>query len=147
MICPNCDAELPPNAKACKECGSDDRTGWSREGRDLLPAEPAPPPRRSAGRVVAALVTLGAFATCWILGGPLLLAAGVVVAAALFGLSRLHASAPMRERDLERQLANRARGDADLPRRLVESEMRRRPGITRLQALELALSRLEHDRR
>ena len=27
--CPNCGAELPPNAKACPECGSDETTGWS----------------------------------------------------------------------------------------------------------------------
>jgi predicted nucleic acid-binding Zn ribbon protein len=28
-ICPNCGAEVPPNAKACPECGSDEKTGWS----------------------------------------------------------------------------------------------------------------------
>ena len=30
-ICPNCGAEVPPNAKACPECGSDEETGWSEE--------------------------------------------------------------------------------------------------------------------
>lgn len=30
-LCPNCGAELPPNAKACPQCGSDDQTGWSEE--------------------------------------------------------------------------------------------------------------------
>jgi hypothetical protein len=149
MICPNCGAEVPPCARACRECGSDERTGWSRDGGDLLPSEPASPrsPSRAWGRIGVAAITLGAFVTCWILGGALALAAGVIVAAALFGVSRLRVSAPMRERELQRRLASRARGDADLPRRLVEAEMRRRPGITRLQALELALSRLEHDRR
>ena len=29
--CPNCGADVPPNAKACPECGSDDQTGWSEE--------------------------------------------------------------------------------------------------------------------
>ena len=29
MICPNCGAEVPPKAKACPECGSDEQTGWS----------------------------------------------------------------------------------------------------------------------
>ena len=29
--CPNCGAEVPLNAKACPECGSDDKTGWSDE--------------------------------------------------------------------------------------------------------------------
>lgn len=28
-VCPNCGAEVPRNAKACPECGSDDQTGWS----------------------------------------------------------------------------------------------------------------------
>ena len=30
-ICPNCGAEVPGNAKACPECGSDEQTGWSEE--------------------------------------------------------------------------------------------------------------------
>jgi uncharacterized membrane protein YvbJ len=27
--CPNCGADVPRNAKACAECGSDEKTGWS----------------------------------------------------------------------------------------------------------------------
>jgi hypothetical protein len=27
--CPHCGAEVPPGAKACPECGSDEQTGWS----------------------------------------------------------------------------------------------------------------------
>lgn len=27
--CPQCGAILPHNAKACPECGSDEKTGWS----------------------------------------------------------------------------------------------------------------------
>jgi hypothetical protein len=30
-VCPNCGADVPPNAKACPECGSDEQTGWSAE--------------------------------------------------------------------------------------------------------------------
>lgn len=26
--CPNCGADVPSGARACRECGSDDRTGW-----------------------------------------------------------------------------------------------------------------------
>jgi uncharacterized membrane protein YvbJ len=29
--CPNCGAEVPENAKACPECGSDENTGWSSD--------------------------------------------------------------------------------------------------------------------
>jgi hypothetical protein len=28
-VCPNCGAEVPCNAKACPDCGSDETTGWS----------------------------------------------------------------------------------------------------------------------
>jgi uncharacterized membrane protein YvbJ len=31
--CPNCGAELEPNAKVCPECGSDERTGWSEDAK------------------------------------------------------------------------------------------------------------------
>lgn len=30
-VCPNCGAEVPRHARACPECGSDERTGWSEE--------------------------------------------------------------------------------------------------------------------
>ena len=30
-ICPNCGAEVPRDAKACPECGSDEQTGWSEQ--------------------------------------------------------------------------------------------------------------------
>ena len=33
MECPNCGADVPANAKACPECGSDDETGWSTAAR------------------------------------------------------------------------------------------------------------------
>ena len=30
-VCPNCGAFLPRAAKACPECGSDEKTGWSEK--------------------------------------------------------------------------------------------------------------------
>ena len=30
-ICPNCGAQVPRNAQACPECGSDEQTGWSED--------------------------------------------------------------------------------------------------------------------
>jgi hypothetical protein len=32
-ICPNCGAEVPPGAKACPVCGSDEKTGWSEQAQ------------------------------------------------------------------------------------------------------------------
>lgn len=40
--CPQCGAEVPRNARACPECGSDEATGWSEaaQGQRLgLPDE------------------------------------------------------------------------------------------------------------
>lgn len=31
--CPVCGAEVPVGARACPECGSDERTGWSERAR------------------------------------------------------------------------------------------------------------------
>jgi len=39
FVCPACGALLPANAKACRDCGSDELTGWSEntylDGIDL----------------------------------------------------------------------------------------------------------------
>ena len=35
--CPHCGAEVPPRARVCPGCGSDEQTGWSEEaGADGL---------------------------------------------------------------------------------------------------------------
>jgi len=39
-ICPNCGVEVPRNAKACPECGSDEETGWSEEADAADPGLP-----------------------------------------------------------------------------------------------------------
>jgi uncharacterized membrane protein YvbJ len=31
--CPNCGTEVPPNARACPECGSCEETGWSEDNQ------------------------------------------------------------------------------------------------------------------
>ncbi len=31
FTCAHCDAEVPATARACPECGSDERTGWSED--------------------------------------------------------------------------------------------------------------------
>jgi len=76
--CANCGAEIPRGAKACPECGADERTGWREEsiydGLDLPedgPGRGAPPSsaRRFglpwyfilAGVVCLALLTIGLF--------------------------------------------------------------------------------------
>jgi len=70
-VCPNCGAEVPPEAKTCPECGSDEQTGWSETAyasRLGLPDEnfdhdgPEPVKPRGIGWfwwVVAVLVAAG----------------------------------------------------------------------------------------
>jgi glutaredoxin len=30
FVCPNCGEDVPPKARACPHCGSDEDTGWSK---------------------------------------------------------------------------------------------------------------------
>ena len=34
-ICPICGEEVPRNAKACPECGADERTGWKEGAHEI----------------------------------------------------------------------------------------------------------------
>ena len=49
--CAQCGVDIPPRARACPECGADERTGWREQsiydGLDLPDPDDAPPPRRS----------------------------------------------------------------------------------------------------
>ena len=68
--CPNCGADVPVGAKACRECGSDAETGWqSREeidyqGTDLPEGYGgeddtlAPPPRTPLRWLVVVLLVV-----------------------------------------------------------------------------------------
>jgi hypothetical protein len=38
--CPACGAKVPYKAKACPECGSDDKTGWSTDADSWTPDIP-----------------------------------------------------------------------------------------------------------
>lgn len=73
--CANCGASIPRNAKACPECGADERTGWREsdetryDGLDLPDSafeDESTPPRKPLRRglawywwVVAVLVLIG----------------------------------------------------------------------------------------
>jgi len=83
-ICPNCGANVPREAKACPECGSDEQTGWSEESHvdgidlpddsfdyeDFVKREfegKSPVPRRMHWFWwIVAVVILGAFAWLWV---------------------------------------------------------------------------------
>jgi hypothetical protein len=49
--CALCGADIPPRARACPECGADERTGWREQsiydGLDLPEPDDTPASRRS----------------------------------------------------------------------------------------------------
>ncbi|MDF3059527.1 MAG: hypothetical protein K0R17_3742 [Rariglobus sp.] len=51
--CANCGAAIPRNARACPECGADERTGWREtslyDGLDLPEDADEPAPRHENG--------------------------------------------------------------------------------------------------
>ena len=51
-ICPVCGEDVPRNAKACPECGADERSGW-REDADAIDAAGAPEDEFDYERFVA----------------------------------------------------------------------------------------------
>lgn len=81
FTCPNCGADVPVGAAACKECGSDADTGWrdSQEidyasvdlpdgYRDDARGDELPPARTKAWIVVTALVVAAAIVAAIALG-------------------------------------------------------------------------------
>lgn len=67
FVCPNCGADVPAGAAACRECGSDESTGWSEDtlydGLDLPdpgygPEQPARSPSRFPWRATAILMVV-----------------------------------------------------------------------------------------
>lgn len=87
-ICPNCGTSVPGGARACPECGADERTGWSDSSaaqRLGLPDEEefdhdrfvreefggGEPRRRGLPRWLVAAVALGLIALfiAWCAGG------------------------------------------------------------------------------
>lgn len=80
--CANCGAEIPRNARACPECGADERTGWREnsiyDGLDLPGGDDDAPPTPGGRRGHQ-----GGLAWYWIAAFILVLATLVLTA---FGL-------------------------------------------------------------
>ena len=138
----------------CKECGSDHDTGWAQHADHYgqITPDPIDPPRASsrAFMVIAAVLALlgfGGFLAFFLVGIRALLVTGAVSAIAVLAWRRWRKSPPARTQSASKELLIRVRGDAELAERLIVHELQRRPGMTREQAMQLAMTRLEHDRR
>lgn len=74
--CANCGASIPRSAKACPECGADERTGWRDQslydGLDL--PETAWPDDTESGKPAPASTRVNGVPWYWWLVGAILLA-------------------------------------------------------------------------
>lgn len=155
--CPHCGTQVPADAAACPECGSDNETGWSRatvfDDWILPDDEPLPQERKPAtwpqyALVAVALVTIAAL-LAYVLPWGIYLAPVLIAGAGL-------AYYVMRSRPLQRRreeqaayqrLLQKARGDQELVERLIEYERRRSPGADRLKWMQDVLYYWERDSR
>ncbi len=155
--CPNCGAEVPINAKACPECGSDEETGWSEAAQTmhLLPRSAHPDdeitPRQPWTRYVAAGLA-GIFVSYLLAGSGfgwilyILCAGGIGWGLYTFSQRSSKNSMTSLESHLRRKLIERTQGDKAMAERLIEYERARVPEATQVQLIQSAIERLQWDR-
>ena len=159
FICPHCEAEVPMDAPACPECGSDERTGWSEntiyDGIDLHDDEDLQTGTSMSSKpwakyllIVLAAVTVLAFSAWRLTWGIYLIPLTLLAVGVAYCLSRVISHVlRSREKQLYQDLLRKARGDHELVERLIEYERQRSPGSDRLKLLQHAIDRWESDRR
>ncbi len=158
FICPHCEAEVPRNAPACPECGSDENTGWSEDTAldglvlyddELLDTAASHPAWRNYLIIGVALILVVALLATLMGTAVYLLILLVIVAVIILLLYRELAPrfGPSRETQLYGTLLRKARGDDGLVDRLVAYERELNPHADTIQLLENALHRWERDER
>ena len=158
FTCPNCHADVPLNALACPECGSDRETGWSEAAQyaHLLPDKgeggidaSQSQARQKYSMAAIALVVIVAFLAAqgltWALYLiPLIALAGGI---AYYATRQSASSGASLDKQLYQQLLARAGGDRKMVDRLIQYEQKRHPDSNRLQLLQNAIYRWDRDRR
>lgn len=163
FVCPNCYAEVPWNAAACPECGSDEETGWAEdaEGAVYHIEEPAADRRETPlwQKIVLIFLAyvlaspLSAFFEPSSTGFLLLTALLIITIAYIVVVEKLGGTIgvplPSRKRDTSMSdydsLMLRARGNEDIVERLIAFERERSPDGNRQQWMAAALSRWKRD--
>lgn len=157
FTCPHCGAQVPLDALACPECGSDNETGWSEEADydDVLlyddeppadSAKPAPWPRYLIA--IVAIITLSAYLTYSLTWGIYLIPLIVVAAGIVYYVTQvLPHKRYSQEKQLYQRLIQKARGDKELVARLIEHERQRNPDADRLTWMQDVLYYWERDTR
>jgi hypothetical protein len=155
FTCPHCGAQVPSNATACPECGSDEETGWSENADYDEPfpyaGEPETRDKSTAWlkyliAIVAAL-TLSAYLAYALPWGIYLIPVTFLAVGIGYCMTRVRPNRPSAEKQLYQSLLQKAQGDRDLVARLIEYERQRNPRADRLKLLQDALYRWERDSR
>ena len=155
FTCPHCGAMVPSDALACPECGSDEETGWSESAARgfLYDAEAEtghlrPTPWTTYLTVILATLTLVAFLAYRLAWGMVLILVAFLAVGAIYYATRMSVkTSHSEEKQLYGRLLRQARGDEELVERLIEYERQRSPGADKLELLQDAIYRWEHDNR
>jgi len=164
FVCPNCYADVPWNAAACPECGSDEETGWAEDAEDVVyysddPADerPATPLWQKIVLVFLAYLLaspLSAFFEPSSTGFLLLTALLIIAIVYIVVVERLGGSVglPLPNRSATAMsdydsLMLRARGNQPIVERLIAFEQERNPDGDREQWISDALIRWKRDAR
>ncbi|MFK7800394.1 MAG: zinc ribbon domain-containing protein [Anaerolineae bacterium] len=164
FVCPNCYAEVPWNAAACPECGSDEETGWAEdaegviyESDDAADERPVTPLWQKIVLVFLAYLLaspLSAFFEPSSTGFLLLTALLIIAIAYIVVVEKLGGSVglPLPNRSATAMsdydsLMLRARGNQSIVERLIAFEQERNPDGDREQWISDALVRWKKDTR
>jgi uncharacterized membrane protein YvbJ len=155
FTCPHCGAAVPSDASACPECGSDEETGWSEDAAYgfFYDDEPEASTSKFTTRTktllaVLATLTISAYLAYKLPWGVYLIPVlFLIVGVAYYVTQRFSNPRYSEEKQLYRNLVQKARGDTELVERLIEYERRRSPGSDRLELLLDAIYRWERDNR
>jgi hypothetical protein len=163
FVCPNCYADVPWNAVACPECGSDEETGWAEDAEAAVyyVGEPAkekagiPLWQKLVSLFLAYLLAspLSAFFEPSSTGFLLLTALLIIAIVYIVAVEKLGGTTgiPLPKRRSTRPMSNydslmlRARGNQAIVERLITFEQDRNPDGNREQWITDALIRWKRD--
>lgn len=157
FTCPHCKADVPIKARACPQCGSDEKTGWSEQARyvHLLPYDGDSATSYSKSKwykyliVVIVVITISAYLaaqgfTMSLYVIPLI---ALIVGIAYYIAQKYSGTRWSQAERLYRKLLWQTGGDKNLAERLIQFERERNPNADRFQLVQNALSRWQRDRR
>ena len=164
FVCPNCYADVPWNAAACPECGSDEETGWAEDAENVIYYDDDPADESSGAPLWQKIVLiflayllaspLSAFFEPSITGFLLLTALLAIAITYIVAVEKLGGTTglPIPSRTAKAMsdydsLMLRARGNQEIVERLITFEREQNPNADREQWITDALSRWKKDTR